>query len=137
MGSGVGAGSADGYAVVSDRITRVLFASARFPGTTSGVVVSAINAPRPTKPRAETNEVIVMSESVPNRRQAEPRSDRRARAGMGYYRSEESGRWIEICLNPRCPCYGVTTHWESGRPSEHRPFTGKELIDNARWGLDG
>ena len=72
-----------------------------------------------------------MGKSLPNRRSAEPQSDRRARPGRGYYRSEESGRWIEICLDPTCPCYGITTHWESDRPSEHRPFTGRELIDQA------
>jgi len=43
-------------------------------------------------------------------------------------------RWLEMCFDPTCECYGVTTHWESGHVS-HRPFTGKELIDNARWGL--
>lgn len=72
-----------------------------------------------------------MGKSLPTGNTGKPRKDRRARPGTGYYRSEESGRWIEICLNPSCPCYGITTHWESGRPPEHRPFTARELIDNA------
>lgn len=63
------------------------------------------------------------------------RNDRRARPGFGYYRSLESDRYIEVCLDPRCPCYGVTTHLSIDR-KEHRPFTAQELLDNARWGLD-
>ena len=55
---------------------------------------------------------------------------RRARAGYGYFRSPISDRWIEVCLNPGCPCYGVTTHWGYDR-SEHRQFTADELIGNA------
>ena len=66
---------------------------------------------------------------------AERRPNRRARRGRGYYRSPESERWIEICLDPGCPCYGITTHWETGRPSDHRAFTALEMIQNAAAGL--
>ena len=78
-----------------------------------------------------------MGGSLSNSQQPESPLGRRARPGRGYYRSEESGRWIEICLDPRCPCYGITTHWESGRPSEHRPFTALEIIQNAGGGFGG
>jgi len=54
----------------------------------------------------------------------------RNRPGYGYAKSQESGRWIEVCLNPSCPCYGITRHWGVDR-SEHRPFTAQELIEMA------
>jgi hypothetical protein len=54
------------------------------------------------------------------------RLSRRARSGYGYFRSDVSDRWIEVCITPDCPCYGITTHWGTNR-SEHRPFTVLEI----------
>jgi len=66
------------------------------------------------------------------------KSVRQQRRGANSQRSvtkvADRKRSLELCFDPMCKCYGVTTHWESGHTS-HRRFTGKELIDNARWGL--
>ena len=42
--------------------------------------------------------------------------------------------WCEVCVDPWCVCYGVTTHWASGRVA-HRAFTGRELIEIALVGV--
>jgi hypothetical protein len=42
--------------------------------------------------------------------------------------------WCEVCIDPACVCYGVTTHWAGGRVT-HRAFTGRELIEIALVGF--